>query len=373
MTSRDLLTCIQLLASAYPQNNYEHLEEIRNKISEQEYMYLKKEYDSLPSDYQVPFFYKIIKEPFENLKRTVENFDIYYKKKHILPKPIPVFGTANYESFNAFVETDGHAYVIVFNEGLLKLVENLIEIYTRECWLIKNGKMNSYYQKIINKNFVDIMLCYHLYNSAFLARRMDFFNVEDFGDFIREGKIADFTPPFGYEFSGDDYILFNNQHKSSAYLWIAAHEYSHILLGHLEDSDSISKMNFGNTEFKRLLTGRQQELDADLLGALISLECQAYSFSLDSIYFVLIATWLSSKDHSFSIFSSHPETITRIKNIFCNEIIRSKQKSNYEQVHKIFDSKYQIFRNILSVITENDITFSSVKEMQRYVYNEADI
>lgn len=81
----------------------------------------------------------------------------------------------------------------------------------------------------------------------------------------------------------------------------------------------------------------------------------------------------SSKDHSFSIFSSHPETITRIKNIFCNEIIRSKQKSNYEQVHKIFDSKYQIFRNILSVITENDITFSSVKEMQRYVYNEADI
>ncbi len=141
MTPKELLTTIQLSSNHFVENNYEHLKMMRKKYSSDDnFKFTERLFDSLPTDYQNSHFYKLIENSFQILDENIRNKNIVYGNQVIHCKPLPLFGTANFEDFNAFVTSADKSTVIVFNEGLLMFTEKLMEIYTKERWLRKKIK-----------------------------------------------------------------------------------------------------------------------------------------------------------------------------------------------------------------------------------------
>ncbi len=369
MTAKELLAVIQQSAAHNIQDNYKHLEELKKKFPKEDFTYLKESFDHLPTAYQNSYFYKIIESSFDTLEKTLSKTNIKYEGKLIYPKPIPLFGTAFFDELNAFAISVKNEKVIVFSEALIMFIEQLINIYTREYWLNLKGKMTPHLQDLLTKNFIDVLLCHYLFSSTYQARSIDFCEIADLGEWLTIENMMDYTSPFGYEFVEEDYLLFKKQFSMSTYLWIASHEYAHVLLGHLED-DEITKYYINNVELDKIVTNQQQELDADLLGAIITVKSESSPFLADGICFSLFSIMLSSLEHmQTSHKSSHPPAPIRIENVLYRlESKHNCYKKSYTKMHKIFDSKYKAFHSMVCKIVEDKITFSSAQEMQQYVY-----
>ncbi len=234
----------------------------------------------------------------------------------------------------------------------------------------KKDKMTAHFQELFTKNFIDIMLCFYIYLFPYHARSLEFCGIEDLGEWFSIENVENYVPPFGDEFLEEDYIYFANQVRTSTYLWFAAHEYSHIALGHLEIKNSTLKSNFSNTELERICISQQHELDADTLATIITMESNNSEVTSEGICLALNTLLLATVDQRPSVYSSHPPVGVRIDNILKNPIINNKYIiNNYHEVEEIFSDKYKAFHNILKQFNENNIEFSSIIEMQRYIYD----
>lgn len=371
MTAKELLTAIQL-AGQHIHNNSDFLEILKKKddIFDKRFInnYIKEKHNRMPTVFQNTHFYDIIDESFIILRDTITNTVLNFKNREIHFSDIPLFGTADFKEFNAFVETADGEPVIVFNEGLLMFTQRLIEIYTIDHWLCANHKMTKQMKELLTLNFLDVMLSFHLFSNAYFAIPLVWCNIDDLNDIGSPEKLYELDSPFDDYISKEEYLAFEHQISISTYLWIAAHEYSHILLDHLREHSGISRLNLNGIEVGKIDFKHSQEFDADLLGAIIALESNSSAFLANGIYFAMTCMMLSQIEYDESSCSDHPPTKARIINVFNSEVIRNYCLSNYKNIDAVFVPKIQKFKELLNRIEENDIFFSSISEMQHYIY-----
>lgn len=371
MTAKELLTIIQQTGKNI-HSNAEFLKNIeKNNFFDKEFInnYIKTTNEQMPTDFQNSHFYDIIKNSFVTLKDTITNASLRFKGEDISPCDVPLFGTADFKEFDAFVETSDDESVIVFNEGLIMFIQRLKEIYTIEHWLKANNKITKQMDNLLTLNFFDIMLSFHLFSNAYYAIPLIWCNAEDLNDIGYPEKICKLESPFDKYIGNQNYMDFEFEISLSTYLWIAAHEYSHIVLGHLKDNNDISKLHLNGIEVNKIDLNQKQELDADLLGAIISLESESSHFIANGIYLVLTCLMLSYIDTNENYNIDHPPVKDRINNIFNNIETDTKYFiSNYKNVAAIFSKKYQNFKELLYKIDKDNISFSSIHEMQYYIY-----
>lgn len=372
MTAKDLLTSLQLTGESV-HSNAEHLEVLKNMplIFTKEFFnnFIRTKYEKMPTDFQNSHFYEIIDESFTVLKYTVTNTTIQFKGTNILPCKFPLFGTVDFKEFDAFVETTDNESVVVFNEGLLMFIQRLMEIYTMEHFLRIRKKMTDKTAKLLTLNFFDVMLSFHLFSNAYYAIPLVLCDIEDLKDLEFPEKIYEHISPFD-DYVGDaDYMAFESEISIATYLWIAAHEYSHVILGHLKDNANISRLHLHGIDVNKINMNQKQELDADLLGAIISLKSDSSEFLANGIYFALTCLMLSSVNGNENYTIDHPPIKDRINNIFNNiEADTSYHLSYYKNIDVIFYPKYQELKNLLHKINAENISFSSIQEMQYYIY-----
>lgn len=372
MTAKELLTAIQLSGQNVHNNSeFSAMIEKEGDLVDKNFInkYIKSKNDRMPTDFQNTHFYDIIDESFITLKDTIANNTFKFKGRDVISCDIPLFGTADFKEFNAFVETSDNEPVIVFNEGLLMFMERLMGIYTMEHWLRANNKMTEQMNNLLTLNFLDVMLSFHLFSNAYYAIPLVWCNIDDLNDIGSPEKIYELESPFDDYIGEQDYIIFEHQISLSAYLWIAAHEYSHIILDHLRENDGFSRLNLNGVEINKIDLNRTQELEADLLGAIITLESKASGFMANGIYFALTCIMLSLVEYDEAICNDHPSVKDRLSNIFNNSEVNAKYSlSNYRNVDVVFAPKYQKFKELIESIEKHDISFSSIYEMQHYIY-----
>lgn len=375
MNAEELLYNIQLLGKTQ-HSNRDFLKETKRDLAKKYpgvISKLENSVERMPTDYQDSHFFDIIKDSFNILKETVLNKNIKFGEKIIKPEPIPLFGTVDIDGCNAFIrvlDNDNKVAVIVFNNILLMFTQRLMEIYTTEHWLTMKKQMNKYFQVLLTKNFIDVMLCLHLFNNPYYALPLFWSEIENL-DYPE--KFYDTSSVFDDIFGNEEYLLFEHQISNSTYLWIASHEYAHLILGHLNDDNEISKLGLSDFEVNKILFAQQQEFDADLLGAIITMESESSFFAANGIYFALNCLFLSNIDKIETSMSSHPPIKDRINNIF--EKIKFNKEyliSNYRIIDEIFVPKYQMFKKLLLHIDSENVIFHNVTDMQKYIYKEYD-
>lgn len=372
MTAKELLTAIQLSGqSVYDNSDLSEIIVNEGEILDKNFInnYIKTKINRMPTDFQNTHFYDIIDESFSSLRETISNASLKFRGCDIRFCDIPLFGTANFKEFNAFVETADSEPVIVFNEGLLMFMQRLIEIYTMEHWLCANHKMTKQMYELLTSNFLDIMLSFHLFSNAYFAIPLRWCNISDLNDIGSPEKLYEHVSPFDDYVWKEDYLLFEQQISLSTYLWIAAHEYSHVILGHLKEHNGTSRLHLNGIEVSKIELKQTQELEADLLGAIIALESKSSEFLANGIYFSLICMMLSSIDCDETAYNEYPPVENRINNIFNNdEINKNYFLSNYKNIDAVFVPKLQKFNELLNSIDKCETSFSSIHEMQHYIY-----
>lgn len=376
MTAQELLSSIQLSGDNVNSNN-KFLQKIHNNLNGTEYDELIKRIQSdnsrMPTDYQESFFYDMIEEVFNDLKDTVQNEVIMFKNKKIQYRPIPLFGTANLNESNAFVEVEDGVPVIVFSNDFMEFIRSLLELYTKEHWLVSKKLMTSKYQDIFTRHFIDIMYCFHKcpkYSNAHIIP-LDWCEIENFDDFDHPDKLSKFIENTDY-FYDDTYYTFLADISNATYLWIVAHEYSHLILGHLDDTEmNTIKKHINNIEVSKIEFEWQQEYDADILGAIIVMQSSSF-FAASGIYFALNCLLLSNinKNKIDYSSSSHPPVNLRINNVF-DYLRKSKCYLNkYEIIDSVIIPKYLDFKNFLEYIEIKGLEFSTVFDIQKFIYKE---
>lgn len=381
MNAKQLLTAIQLSGR--------HVSDIKSNI--QTYIHLKNKYgnkdsyinydylinelqktsDRLPTNYQNSHFYDIIVDSFRVLKNTINNETISFKGKNIEIKPVPLYGTASLKGYNAFIRTDDEP-VIVFNDDLLMLTDKLIEIYTKTHWLANKKLLNDKYLDLLTRNFIDVMYCFYFSSDAYNAIPLDWCEIENFDDLLSVEKIYENSFEFENLFVNDNYLSFFYQFEESTYLWIAAHEYSHLVLGHLSNEKNLSKSLLNDKiEVEKYSFEWQEEYDADLLGAIITMESKSSFYLSTSIYFAMNCIKLGDPNNSESNSSNHPPISLRIKNVFGYfESNYSYYLGNNKNIDTVLYPMIKKFIQFLDNIQTNDLQFSELFEAQRYIYKQ---
>lgn len=380
MTAKKLLSIIQQSGKTVSKNNrdLESVKRIVSKFVDEEktvdysfiYDYMKKDYDSLPTDYQNSHFYDIIKEAFEVLDAVIKTKDIQFYDNRIEKISIPLYGTASIEGYNAHIFTDDEP-VIVFNDDLLMLTEKLIEIYTKFCWLVKKNKLSRNYAELIIKNFIDVLYCFNYYKDAYNSIPLDWCEISNLDDLNSVEKIYRTDFKMEKNFVDIEYIDFFYELDLSTYLWIASHEYAHLLLGHIKSEANLNHMELNNQDLQEYNFDFEKEYDADLLGAILTMESEQTLHLSNGIFFALKCIELSELCNVNNSVSSHPSTRERMKRIF--EYLENTYKyylGKHENIDVIFDLMLAEFKKFIKHLDDKNLDFDGLFALQKYLYEQ---
>ncbi len=375
MTAQELLVFLQR-TSGKVNSNRAHLQEAIElyKGTDNEWIIdrLEASIIGLPTDFQNSHFFNIIKNSFEVLIHTVKEEKISFNGNIIQPKGIPLFGTINLTEFNAFVHTEDKTPLIVFNNGLIMFTQRMIELYCKERWLLSKGLMNEMYSDKLIRYFLDIMICFHIFKMPYGAIPFDWSDMENFDDLDIPDKIAEYLDKANNVFSelDDDYLHFEHDVTTSTYLWMVSHEYSHLLLGHLNTKTSTKRMLLFDSDLTEHCFEWQQEYDADLLGAIITMRSESGFYLSAGIYLALACLQFSTIFTPHTEKSSHPPIDSRIKTIISHLESTEDYLNNFSNIDAVLVPKFRIFQKFLSHIDDENIIFTSPIEMQKYIYKE---
>lgn len=192
MKAKDLLTSLQMAGRSFYSNKkflYDTRKGLKAEIYKGVIKRLEDDNKKMPTDYQDSHFYHIIEDSFNSLIRTIDENKIEFNRTTIQPEKVPLFGTADFAGYNAFVEADDEK-VIVFNNDLLKFTQHMIEIYTKEHWLYSKGLMNRHIQKLLAQNFVDTMLCFHIFSDAYATIPLALCEIDDLDNLDDPDKLS---------------------------------------------------------------------------------------------------------------------------------------------------------------------------------------
>lgn len=228
LTSRELLAELQRRTGGKREGNLCDWTEAKNMPS---YMrdffpkyveYIKETEKDLPTDYQTVWSYALLKTIFREIQEVIANAKVRDERIEKLP-PMPVFGTVSMGDFSAQIvcpiEDD---YLIVFSEGLFGFA-NLFSKVIADCFVLEKTDegwniFSTAFAKIekrmketpkIQRHFDDLLLAYMVERHPHAARQY----------YLSEAL------------AGMQSILCEGMER-----FIAAHEYSHLVLGHLADT-----------------------------------------------------------------------------------------------------------------------------------------
>lgn len=377
MNAKEILASLQMAGRTFCSNK-KFLNETIDSFKSTEYKDLIKLVEDsnkrMPTDYQESHFYDIIKGSFDSLEQTLAENKVIFEGIEICPEKVPLFGTADFEGYNAFVEADGDEKVIVFNNDLLKFTQHMIEIYAKEHWLKSKGLINKHIKKLLTKNFVDSMLCFHIFSDTYAAIPLSWCEISEFDDLDNPDKIYESTSSIDELIDYEQYFIFEEQIRIAVYQWIAAHEYAHVVLGHLNNNIDSRKLSLCGNDVTEISFSYQEEYDADLLGAIITLQSSDSLFSANGIYLAMSCIFLSQLYDDSGRSLTHPPIQDRMKKVF-SFVDKNKQflVTNYRLVDKIILSNFHIYKKVIKKIAFDKMLFATPLEMQKYIYKKCDV
>ncbi len=296
----------------------------------------------ITSDYQNDIYYTYIKESVKPISELIKNQRqlIFYGNKIELI-PIPTFGTLEMTTHCAFTVAPDNDPLIVISEGLIDLLQ---EFSTLVAASILYGIYNENIQENIIRHYIDFIICIMFYNNKFAANL-----------WILENEVDENFMPLKDE-------LFR-----TSLLFIFAHEYSHLILGHIGKSKTITindiNVNIQNYSWK-------QEFDADLLGTRIALSNRPLS-KLTSIFLALESLQLSSI-YVMHDTKTHPALIKRL-----TSIREYAAKNGYDPVscymfEMLVEPMAVQVKLFIKYINENNMHIGNdnLLEIQKLIYND---
>lgn len=372
MTAKELLSLIQLSGERV-RSNEEYLRKIQRELTANEYSYIIERIGEanrrMPTDFQDSHYYDMISGIFNILETTVNEHTICFKGNPIITKPIPIFGTVASRGYNALI-TPSDEPVIAFNDDLLIFTERILHIYTLEHWLAANKQLTPRIKDVLTRNFIDLLVCFFCGVDLTYVLPIEACNADNWNEFEEYDIPEDVILPFDCVYDSR-YMLFEEDVKTSAYLWIVAHEYAHLLLGHLNsEKKNLVSRYINDISVEEACFQWQEELDADYLAASVVMESDYSYFKISGIYLALMCLKICGLDQETEGISTHPPVNQRLENL--TEFIDSDPR--YQVACKNIDTvivpKFIEFKKFLAHIDAMDLTFSNEGEIQKYIYTK---
>lgn len=234
------------------------LEEFRNMLEQR------------PTEYQNPSTYSLLRGLF----LRIESSAIKLSKDNDFTFPQKLtYGTASIQAFTAFVNDSNQSkdYLMLISDEmftfanlLAKSIGNLTisSSSTPEAWAycfqethIAQALRNNHDTVL---RFADLILAYAITNCASQAQQ--------------------------YNLNSQEQIAITNLIRDSFELFVVGHEYSHLLLGHLQgDHDTSSEKHYvqlNDEKIELIITNWSQEVNADILAAHLAIIAQkGYDFA----------------------------------------------------------------------------------------------
>lgn len=218
------------------------------------------------------------------------------------------------------------------------------------------------------------MLCYEIFSDAYATIPLAWCEISNLDDLDNPDKIYEVTSSVDDLIDFEQYFLFENQIRISVYQWIAAHEYAHIVLGHLNSNTKSKRINLCGHTVTEVSFSYQKEYDADLLGTIITLQGCDSLFSANGICLAMYCILLSQLYEELDISLSHPPIQDRMDKVF-SFMDNNKQflVTNYQIVEDIIISNFCIYKKVINEMISNEMRFDSPLEMQKYVYKNCNV
>ena len=372
MTAKELLSLIQLSGERV-QSNKEYLRKIQRELNSKEYGYIIERIGEvnrrMPTDFQDSHYYDMISGTFSILETTVNEHTICFKDIPIQTQPIPIFGTVASRGYNAFIAPCDEP-VIVFNDDLLIFTERILRIYTIEHWLAANKQLTPKIKDLLTRNFIDMLVCFFCGVDLTYVLAIESCNADNWNEFKEFNIPKDVIEPFSCVYD-IRYMLFEEDVKSSAYLWIVAHEYAHLLLGHLNsERKNLRGRYINDISVEESYFQWKDEFDADFLAASIVMASDSAYFKISGIYLALMCLKICGFDNETDEISTHPPVNKRLDNLMSFIESDSRYRVACKNIDTVIVPKFAEFRKFLAHIDSADLRFSTEGEIQRYIYTK---
>lgn len=352
MNAEDLLASIQIGYRKKSENNNDFYAWVVNNYKHHKIPIaekIKQKHDSLPTKYEESHFYDMITDSFKELKDIVENYAIHFDGHRLKYRPIPLFGTAEFNNLSCYVTANQP--VLIFSQALLKLASRVIDLFVQEAAAaIKNGGtlVKSVKDKY-TRNFIDILYCFLHGIDPYYASPIEFSML------ITDDEILEY-----------EYDIY-----SSVFMFFAAHEYAHLLLGHLENNYNTQHSEINEVDVEIIQNNWEQECDADFLGAIITI-CKTGIRERNILGIRLaMSIYLLGMLNSDSPTTTHPPIKDRMDTLF--ELLKQKNFAVEKSylVDKVFSPKLIEYYNFISFLSDKvkttDVPYSTVKHI---IYHE---
>lgn len=330
-----------------------------------------------PTKYQNPHTYSLLNSLISSLKSVVdENSADLTEKYKIQFKDFPVFGSVSMGLFSAQVLCLNNENLLLFSDGVFGFA-NLISKIIACCCPI-NGARSTGYNYSFNKTEIKKNLDN---NGIIIARFLD----------VMFAYMINKDPHQAKQYFIDKkYLSFSEIIRDSFELFIVAHEYAHISLGHFTNEQSKELLDSNNNDFdvNALIYNWNQELDADALGAhlvILLMQKKGYDslISAFGIWTCLNVIWLidrlkEAEDieriHIPSFSTTHPPVDLRKENIL--QMFSKIKGSNdffltidfiFEELWDRFFSFYQSLKKTFN-INEINSTEINFRVIQKIIY-----
>lgn len=320
--------------------NPEEAEELKLQYLQE----IMKDMDNVPTDYEDPIYYRIMKDIEQEILEAAGELGIK------IPDKRPVIGTLPTPRVNAAVipVPDCEELIIAFESQIFNFANLASKVLARALCIKSNTSEQLQFSVDIND----------------IKKNLDE-NPEISGRF-RELVIAYFIE--GYTGYAPQYFLEGNYHSIASILrhsfevFVMGHEYGHIVCGHLGDGSKRVRNMLGEIEYDEIrFDDWEQEIEADNIGTSLMLHVMmkaGYDFSLSYMGVDFFFSIMDIVENGFSIIltgeekiipsDSHPPSVLRrevIRQSIRNSVPEKEAESaiflgtQIEQILKIFWDK----------------------------------
>lgn len=303
----------------------------------------------MPTPYQEPIFFMLLKRAFETLDRVVGLQQILFNDVLIEPKPLPIYGSIQAKIFNAFILAPGGEPLIVFTEGLFPLATGISNVIGAVVYnnARKRKNINRYNQII--KYFIDMLLSFLLFGTIEFARGISFIDREE--------------------------TVLSTQIASSYLLFVVAHEYSHLVLGHLKGANMHSAHVSGE-KTSIISISWQKELEADALASILCIKNTSTTFEISilGIFLFLNILRIVEMNEQFE-YITHPPADVRAERIYATLLNYSRDHHLFAMADRIVEQMLCQYLAFIDYTNAKDIKLipSNFPIIQTMLYDEYEI
>lgn len=314
---------------------------------------LGKIFSELPTDYQDSHFYSIMSNAASALNRVIENKRILdFDGNRIELKPMPVFITLESDDCNASVEWLNEAKAIMFSNRFIRLIERLIELVVEEIIRQAKGIAGKETRDILTKNFIDIMSMHYIHkeHDAYFAKPIDL---------LLNDNIYD-----------SDFYQYREALSTATYMWIVAHEYSHIVLEHNGKADYSCYSESIVDEILQRDYNWSLEDEADRLGVLFVYNSKYKILLAEGVMLALYAMMIGN-ENAIHRSTTHPPLSLRVESIVEYMKKLGIDISDCRTIIGILKPKIEAWKRFIIKYYNKKSDSLSRDELQELIYNNA--